>query len=97
MVSIEGVDVWITGLRRSQSVTRTDMQIIEYDTADDVIKLNPLMLWSDTKGSHPCDIPVSINNRAGKQTTDNLGTFAVQNRRAGGERQQFNKSQGCQG
>ena len=45
--ALEGVDVWITGLRRSQSVTRTDMQIIEYDTADDVIKLNPLMLWSE--------------------------------------------------
>ena len=42
------VDVWITGLRRSQSVTRTDMQIIEYDAADDVIKLNPLMLWSES-------------------------------------------------
>ena len=42
------VDVWITGLRRSQSVTRTDMQIIEFDAADDVIKLNPLMLWSES-------------------------------------------------
>jgi phosphoadenosine phosphosulfate reductase len=25
------------------------MQIIEYDTADDVIKLNPLMLWSEAE------------------------------------------------
>lgn len=45
--ALQGVDVWISGLRRSQSVTRAGMQMVEYDTADDVLKLNPLILWSD--------------------------------------------------
>ena len=45
--ALQGVEVWITGLRRSQSVTRAQMQMVEYDAADDVIKLNPLLLWSE--------------------------------------------------
>ncbi len=45
--ALEGTDVWITGLRRSQSVTRKNMQMAEYDTADEVIKFNPLILWSE--------------------------------------------------
>lgn len=39
--------VWITGLRASQSVTRTDMPVIEYDDNFKVIKINPLILWSE--------------------------------------------------
>lgn len=45
--ALQGVEVWITGVRRSQSVTRAGMQMVEYDAADDVIKLNPLILWSE--------------------------------------------------
>lgn len=45
--ALEGVEVWITGLRRSQSVTRANMQMVEYDADDDVLKLNPLVLWSE--------------------------------------------------
>lgn len=45
--ALEGVEVWISGLRREQSVTRSDMRMVEYDTADDVIKLNPLILWTE--------------------------------------------------
>lgn len=45
--ALEGVEVWISGLRRDQSVTRASMQMVEYDAADDVIKLNPLILWTE--------------------------------------------------
>ena len=45
--ALEGVEVWISGLRREQSVTRANMQMVEYDTADNVIKLNPLILWTE--------------------------------------------------
>lgn len=45
--ALQGVDVWISGLRRDQSVTRKNMQMVEYDTADNVIKFNPLILWSE--------------------------------------------------
>lgn len=45
--ALQGVEVWISGLRREQSVTRANMQMVEYDTADNVIKLNPLILWTE--------------------------------------------------
>lgn len=43
---LAGVDAWITGLRRQQSVSRADDQIIEWDQANDKIKINPLINWS---------------------------------------------------
>lgn len=42
-----GLDVWICGLRRDQSVTRQDMQRIEWDEANGLIKLNPLIDWTE--------------------------------------------------
>lgn len=42
-----GSDVWICGLRREQSVTRTDNQLIEWDEANGMIKLNPLIDWTE--------------------------------------------------
>lgn len=38
--------VWITGLRKEQSVTREGMELVEFDEALGVIKLNPLLEWS---------------------------------------------------
>lgn len=43
----QGLDAWICGLRRAQSTTRTNMQRIEYDAADNLIKINPLIDWSE--------------------------------------------------
>jgi phosphoadenosine phosphosulfate reductase len=37
---------WITGMRRSQSLTRTDLQRVEYDQANTMVKFNPLIDWS---------------------------------------------------
>lgn len=45
--ALKGLEVWITGLRASQSVTREQMQLVEYDEANKVIKLNPLLAWSE--------------------------------------------------
>lgn len=45
--ALQGVQIWISGIRRGQSATRINMQMVEYDSADDVIKLNPLILWSE--------------------------------------------------
>jgi phosphoadenosine phosphosulfate reductase len=42
-----GLDVWICGLRREQSVTRQDMQLIEWDKGNSIIKLNPLIDWTE--------------------------------------------------
>jgi len=42
-----GLEVWICGLRRDQSVTRSEMQPIEWDENNGLIKLNPLIDWSE--------------------------------------------------
>lgn len=45
--ALKGLDVWVTGLRASQSVTREAMKLVEYDEDNQVIKLNPLLKWSE--------------------------------------------------
>lgn len=45
--ALSGLEVWITGLRRSQSPTRETMQLVEWDDANGLIKLNPLIEWSE--------------------------------------------------
>lgn len=44
--ALDGVKVWITGLRRDQSVTRADATMFEWDEKFNLIKLNPLINWS---------------------------------------------------
>ena len=40
------LDAWICGLRREQSVTRGDLDVIEWDEANGLIKINPLANWT---------------------------------------------------
>jgi phosphoadenosine phosphosulfate reductase len=40
-------DAWIVGLRREQSITRSDLQIIEWDEMHSMIKINPLYNWTE--------------------------------------------------
>ena len=47
--ALQGMDAWITGLRREQSVTRTDLKIVEWDTANGLIKINPLLEWTESQ------------------------------------------------
>ena len=47
--ALQGLEVWITGLRRSQSVTRTNMQMLEWDKLNNLLKLNPLVEWDADK------------------------------------------------
>jgi phosphoadenosine phosphosulfate reductase len=39
------VDVWVTGLRRSQSIHRADLRVMEWDWKYCVLKFNPLATW----------------------------------------------------
>jgi phosphoadenosine phosphosulfate reductase len=39
-------DAWITGQRKAQSATRSDLAIIEWDDSNQKIKFNPLATWS---------------------------------------------------
>ncbi len=45
--ALKPLKVWITGLRASQSVTRVDMPLVEWDDNFQVIKVNPLISWSE--------------------------------------------------
>lgn len=45
--ALKGLDVWITGLRRAQSLTREAMRLVEWDEANGLIKLNLLIEWSE--------------------------------------------------
>jgi phosphoadenosine phosphosulfate reductase len=46
--ALAGLAGWVTGLRREQSVTRTDLAAIEIDESHGgILKLNPLLEWSE--------------------------------------------------
>jgi len=45
--ALKGLDAWMTGLRREQTVTRADVHRIELDEDHgNIIKINPLVDWS---------------------------------------------------
>lgn len=53
-------EAWITGLRKEQSVTRTELQHKEWDEAHGIPKFNPLLDWSEKEVwayIHEHDVP----------------------------------------
>lgn len=44
--ALQGVNVWITGLRAEHSENRTGMQVFEWDGARQLTKVNPLIDWT---------------------------------------------------
>ena len=48
--ALRGLNAWITGLRREQSVTRTGVPVIEVDHANGgLVKVNPLANWTEAQ------------------------------------------------
>ncbi len=45
--ALKGARAWVTGLRREQASSRSDMQPIEDDTTFGIRKFNPLIEWSE--------------------------------------------------
>ena len=45
--ALKGNKVWITGIRAAQSPERQGTPILEWDTANEILKYNPLLDWSD--------------------------------------------------
>jgi phosphoadenosine phosphosulfate reductase len=46
--ALKGLAGWVTGMRREQSVTRTDLKAVEQDAMNGgMIKINPLIDWSE--------------------------------------------------
>ena len=47
--ALAGNKVWITGLRSEQSDNRSQMQMWEFDEANDIFKFNPLLHWTQNQ------------------------------------------------
>jgi phosphoadenosine phosphosulfate reductase len=47
--ALSGLDAWITGLRKEQSVTRTGIETAGWDSINNLIKINPLIEWSEAE------------------------------------------------
>ncbi|ARU60406.1 phosphoadenosine phosphosulfate reductase [Tumebacillus avium] len=41
------LDAWITGIRREQSPTRANSGVVELDTKFNLVKFNPIVMWTD--------------------------------------------------
>lgn len=44
--ALSGNEIWITGLRASQSENRSDLKKFEWDAGNQIIKYNPILEWS---------------------------------------------------
>lgn len=44
--AIQGYEIWITGIRADQSANREDMDFIEWDDVNKIIKVHPLFEWT---------------------------------------------------
>ena len=44
--ALQSKDAWMVGLRRDQSVTRTDLSVVEWDEGNGMVKVSPLHDWS---------------------------------------------------
>lgn len=44
--ALQGMSVWVTGLRAQHSPDRSDLQILEWDESNQIIKYNPLLHWT---------------------------------------------------
>lgn len=61
--ALSGKEIWITGLRREQSPTRQDLALAQVDAANQIIKVNPLLEWSEEqvwKYIHQHKIPYNV-------------------------------------
>ena len=45
--ALKGNNAWFCGLRKEQSITRKDLEIIEWDENNQIIKVNPLLNWTE--------------------------------------------------
>lgn len=45
--ALDGYSAWASGVRRSDTSLRRDVQVIDWDGKRDVVKVNPLASWTD--------------------------------------------------
>jgi len=81
--ALTGLSGWVTGMRREQSVTRSDLKAIERDDLNGgIIKINPLIDWSEEQLTSYTDEQRLPKNRLYSQGYRSIGcapcTRAVQ-------------------
>lgn len=47
--ALEGYRGWVSGMRREDAPTRSDINVVEYDAKRDKVKLNPLAEWTSAQ------------------------------------------------
>lgn len=52
--ALAGRAAWLTGLRRTEAVTRTNAPIVGHDAMLGVVKVNPIATWSDDDVAQYC-------------------------------------------
>lgn len=45
--ALKGKEAWITGIRQNQSITRNDIKLIQWDKNNEILKINPLINWTE--------------------------------------------------
>lgn len=45
--AFKGMDAWICGLRKDQTVSRFFAQLVEWDKVNSLVKINPLINWTE--------------------------------------------------
>jgi len=45
--ALHGLETWVTGLRREQSITRHQVEIVAWDQQNGLLKMNPLAAWRE--------------------------------------------------
>jgi len=45
--ALSGMKAWITGIRKDQTINRFNTQVVEWDEANQLVKINPLYRWSE--------------------------------------------------
>jgi phosphoadenosine phosphosulfate reductase len=45
--ALSGMDAWITGIRKDQTLSRFDTKVVEWDESNGLIKINPLCNWTE--------------------------------------------------
>ncbi|WP_430867759.1 phosphoadenylyl-sulfate reductase [Demequina aurantiaca] len=45
--SLAGYDAWVTGARRVDAVTRSELPLVSWDEGHGLVKINPIAAWTD--------------------------------------------------
>lgn len=45
--ALAGKNIWITGLRKDQSLNRFNTKLVEWDDKFEIVKVNPLLTWTE--------------------------------------------------